>query len=420
MLIRTISFLIILLINLVFCEDVCYKDKCQKSTPQNRYLFYDVNPPEGFNLRRDVYMRLVSLMHKLKHTNNPDLNKFKLVLPPWSHLVHWRYRETPEYLPWSKFFDIESLQRFAPVIELHEYFSDLEPFKYTKLILDRVYILQHFEDMFETGNFEERWKVEKCHKPPKLKYFYYANITSNTVKCISFHGPATKLQEIFLKTNARTILIEHAEVVLHNTFGDKIYWQSRRSMRFNVKIRKIASDFRNSYLNSSDELDNTILEQNWEDEKPKRNAIGGPYLAVHLRRRDFVRARVNEIPDFNSVYSQISKKLDELKLHSVFIATDSPEKEFNELKSKFDKKYEVYRYIAPPEIEKEYHEAGVAIIDQIICSHARYFIGTSESTFSFRIQEEREILGFRTNTTYNVLCKNKNNCKKPSVWQIVY
>lgn len=83
-------------------------------------------------------------------------------------------------------------------------------------------------------------------------------------------------------------------------------------------------------------------------------------------------------------------------------------------------KYEVYKYIASKDIEHEYLEGGIAIIDQIICSHARFFVGTSESTFSFRIQEEREILGFPTETTFNVLCKDKNNCKKPSVWKIVH
>ena len=43
---------------------------------------------------------------------------------------------------------------------------------------------------------------------------------------------------------------------------------------------------------------------------------------------------------------------------------------------------------------KWYKDGGVAIIDQVICSYAQYFVGTRESTFTFRIQEEREMLGF--------------------------
>lgn len=408
------------IVSISYCEDVCYKDKCQNIKEYFRYLFYDVNPPEGFNLRRDVYMRMAVLAHKLKYSKNPVLNNFLLVLPPWSHLVHWSYNEYPEHIPWSKFFDISSLNLFAPVIELHEYFSQLRSNKYTKLIIDDIYILQHFEDMFETGNFEERWKIEKCLQPPKLRFFYYTNITSNNVKCLSFHGPATKLSEVLAQTQARTVLFEHAEVALHDTFGDKIYWQARRSMRFNTHLREIANEYRKKYLNSSDENDNTFLALDWRYDKPKRNALGGPYLSIHLRRRDFLRGRADEVPDLNSVAEQISDKLGELQLQKVFIATDTSQKEYDELKSKLIPKYEVYRYIASEDVEDEYFEGGVAIIDQILCSYARYFMGTSESTFSFRIQEEREILGFPTTTTFNVLCKDKNNCKTPSVWKIVY
>lgn len=31
-----------------------------------RYLLYDINPGEGFNLRRDVYMRIASLVKNLR------------------------------------------------------------------------------------------------------------------------------------------------------------------------------------------------------------------------------------------------------------------------------------------------------------------------------------------------------------------
>lgn len=51
----------------------------------------------------------------------------------------------------------------------------------------------------------------------------------------------------------------------------------------------------------------------------------------------------------------------------------------------------------------------------------RYFVGSYESTFSFRIQEEREILGFDPDTTFNRLCPdNDSDCEKPSIWKIVY
>lgn len=82
--------------------------------------------------------------------------------------------------------------------------------------------------------------------------------------------------------------------------------------------------------------------------------------------------------------------------------------------------YTIIRYISDEEVTEKYGDGGVAIVEQIICSHARYFIGTYESTFSFRIQEEREIIGFPTQNTFNRFCGSNKDCEKPSVWKIVY
>lgn len=91
------------------------------------------------------------------------------------------------------------------------------------------------------------------------------------------------------------------------------------------------------------------------------------------------------------------------------------------MKSLLEPKYTLVTYIPEESVIKKYKDGGVAIIEQIICSYARYFIGTYESTYSFRIQEEREILGFPPETTFNRLCYNgSNNCSKPSIWKIVY
>ncbi|XP_066152353.1 GDP-fucose protein O-fucosyltransferase 2 isoform X2 [Euwallacea fornicatus] len=365
-------------------------------------------------------MRIAVLINELKHSKDPHLNNFVLVLPPWSHLIHWGYSEEPEYASWSNFFDLNSLQKFAPVIELHEYFSRLQANKYTKCIIDKVYVLQHFEEMFKSGNFEDKWEIGKCQKLPKLRFFYYTNITSYNVQCLSFNGPSTKLIEVFKQDRARSIMLDHAEIALHNFYGNNIYWRARRSMRFNVKLREIANEFRRTYLNSTDESDNTFLAPDWRNDKPKRSAKGGPYLAVHLRRRDFLRSRPDQVPDLLSVVEQVSAKLEKLQLTKVFFATDAPAKEFDQLHELLSPKYEVFKYIPTKDIVRKYSVGGIAIIDQILCSYARYFIGTSDSTFSFRIQEEREIIGFPTKMTFNVLCKNKDQCEKPSVWKIVF
>lgn len=89
------------------------------AAPRTRYLLYDVNPPEGFNLRRDVYIRIASLLKTLRKNEN-----WVLVLPPWGRLYHW---QSPDILqvriPWSEFFDIPSLNRNIPVIEYEQFLA---------------------------------------------------------------------------------------------------------------------------------------------------------------------------------------------------------------------------------------------------------------------------------------------------------
>jgi peptide-O-fucosyltransferase len=81
----------------------------------------------------------------------------------------------------------------------------------------------------------------------------------------------------------------------------------------------------------------------------------------------------------------------------------------------------LFHFKPTPEELESFLDGGVAIIEQIICSHARAFIGSYESTFSFRIQEEREIMGFDPNTTFQRLCGDDDvACQQPSRWRIQY
>lgn len=52
------------------------------------YILYDVNPVEGFNLRRDVYIRMAVFVHNLRKKS--IFHNVKLVLPPFPRLYHWK------------------------------------------------------------------------------------------------------------------------------------------------------------------------------------------------------------------------------------------------------------------------------------------------------------------------------------------
>lgn len=399
-----------------FCELNSKYAGCKpdsSSAFNSRYIFYDVNPPEGFNLRRDVYMRMAIFARKL-HKKHED---WHLVLPPWPHLYHWQSQDILDQnrLPWSLFFDIETLSSFAPVIEMSLFLETKQT------VIDQVYVLQHFEDTFTSGNFNDRFKIEPCQNQLKYVkkkgdlysgYFWgYSNITAKSVECLSFHGHASQLIDFLENVKGKTIMFDHAEIVLHDRFGDKTYWNARKSMTFADHLVKEAAKFRRNELNSTDETDLTFPSE-------ERKAVGGNYLCVHLRRKDFAIGRSKEVPSIKGASEQIRNALNDLKLDTVFVATDAPPEEKKELKSYLSDK-NVVMFKPSSELKKKYKDGGIAIIEQIICSRARKFIGTHESTFSFRIQEEREILGFPPETTFSRLCgDNEKKCKQPSQWKI--
>ncbi|CAF0818830.1 unnamed protein product [Rotaria sordida] len=156
-------------------------------------------------------------------------------------------------------------------------------------------------------------------------------------------------------------------------------------------------------------------------------AIGGPYLGIHLRRLDYVKARPGHVPSLEHAARQICYHLNRLNLSLVFIATDTDENEINILRQHAYQICkisinQIYTYRPNETILEKILDGGKAIVDQWICAHARYFIGSYESTFSFRIQEDREIFGFEKDTTFNRLCGDNEgiSCEKSTIWSIVY
>ena len=66
------------------------------------------------------------------------------------------------------------------------------------------------------------------------------------------------------------MILNRAENLLHEYFGDAEYWSARRSMRFADHLKEIANEFRNEKLNSNDEKDVTKMPEKWENHQPKR------------------------------------------------------------------------------------------------------------------------------------------------------
>ncbi|XP_055685449.1 GDP-fucose protein O-fucosyltransferase 2 [Lutzomyia longipalpis] len=409
----------------------------KKTSNENiTYILYDVNPVEGFNLRRDCFIRLAVFVKKLK--NEPGYENTKLVLPPFSDLYHWRSRHLDQsHIFWNTFFNLESMKRYTDVLDMWEFFNEIQSIhrglkNLNSITIDEVYKLKHFQEMFKNGVFEDKFEKTRCGMAEggaQDGFFHYRNITSKRFTCVNFQGSANLLKDLLEKFkpkntgNPRIILFLNAEVVLHDFWGNDEFWRARRSMRFNDNLVEKANEFRIENFNSTDVLDAVQRPHRWEDEREYRNAIGGDYLCAHLRRADFLYGRERTTPTLRSASIQIKRITKMLGIDQVFLSSDCSRSELMDLLS-FMKRLRVYKYLPPTtgDGSNALKDGEIAIIDQIICSNARYFIGTYESTFTYRIYEEREILGFHPRTTFNTFCKNDDltECEKNSQWPIVY
>ncbi|XP_022161543.1 GDP-fucose protein O-fucosyltransferase 2 isoform X1 [Myzus persicae] len=354
-----------------------------------RYILYDVNKPEGFNLRRDVFIRMASFIHHLNKVSNYH---WILVLPPWHRLYHWRSSNlVQDRLPWSLFFNVDSIKKSTPVVELHEFFqmNGLRP-------LDAQFTLQDFnvKSFEQYPDFSDKWEVDNCKGQVQKEFWNLNNLTFTKSLCISFQGISTLLADIVQELQPRTMIFDHAELALHNYYGGHEYWVISKSMHFSNSLHEIAMEFKK--IN---------LEQD--------------YLCAHLRRRDFLYGHPSDVPSIKNTARQIKEKLILLNnIKTVYVATDASKTEVEELKN-YLKPYQVFKFEADKKTLNTFLDGGIAIIDQIICSQANFFIGTSKSTFSFRIQEEREILGFPVETTFNSFCGDDIECTQPTKWRLV-
>lgn len=169
-----------------------------------RYLIYDVNPGEGFNLRRDVYMRVANMMKLLREKQN-----WILVVPPWRKLYHWRSPFKQNALPWRTFFDLESLNRYVPVIEFEEFVKETG-----SPGIEEILYLQGYAEGWKDGHWEEKVDDRDCiDKPVYHKdqdglyrgYFWGMDeIFARKFKCVSVQGTSAILAPLLLeKTNSR-------------------------------------------------------------------------------------------------------------------------------------------------------------------------------------------------------------------------
>lgn len=294
MLPRLGCFILTLTLVSITCED-----DASDNSDNTRYILYDVNPGEGFNLRRDVYMRMAVFVRKL-NLDDPE-SRWVLVLPPWGHLYHWQSRELGRQtkIPWAHFFDVRSLNHYVPVMEFEEWRQR------TGGVMDSVYYLQGYREGWQDGKFEEKYDIRDCLEEPRYRldsdkkmfsghFFFYPDIFAKKFECLSVQGMTRVLSKFVKVLPDRSVMLDRAENLLHDFFGDADYWAARRSMRFSSRLVAEAARVRRGELGSEDE-DIEVAAEWWRHRAARRPGRGGGYACVHMRRADFARSRGSQV-----------------------------------------------------------------------------------------------------------------------------
>ncbi|XP_012508134.1 PREDICTED: GDP-fucose protein O-fucosyltransferase 2 [Propithecus coquereli] len=415
---------------------------------RRRYLLYDVNPPEGFNLRRDVYIRVASLLKTLLKTE-----EWVLVLPPWGRLYHWQSPDIHQVrIPWSEFFDLPSLNKNIPVIEYEQFIAESGgPF------IDQVYVLQSYAEGWKEGSWEEKVDERPCidqllYSQDKHEYYRgwfwgYEETRGLNVSCLSVQGSASIIAPVLLKNTSARITLRSVSPWTSELLLTPVRTElspERDSERLVLtEEKRPGRDSGETPAQARRRVQMRVHSVSRVPPGPGRappaqlpaglavpacpcgscqvklgSARGGPYLGVHLRRKDFIWGHREDVPSLEGAVRTIRSLMRAHQLDKVFVATDAVRKEHEELKKLLP---EMVRFEPTWEELELYKDGGVAIIDQWICAHARFFIGTSVSTFSFRIHEEREILGLDPKTTYNRFCGDQEKaCEQPTHWKIAF
>lgn len=257
--------------------------------PARIRLLYDVNPQEGFNLRRDVFMRLaVFVRHARRGGDAAGWADIALVLPPFRHLPHWAIADddgsdgasygTPHF--WNEFFDLDSMRAYAPVLDAWQYYDEMGA-KGTRTPPPAVHCVELGNYDFADGHFSDRFELAPDDDRPRRLPLLFGerNYTVASLRSARFQGSVNSLRPLLHQLWARlpagthpvggqfNVLVRNAEIVLHDRFGDAEYWRARRSMRFAAGLESEAASFRRDVMRMPVDVDAVQRPARWQEEK---------------------------------------------------------------------------------------------------------------------------------------------------------
>ena len=199
-------YLVVIALFLAFFHSTSCNDEIEPLQPSSakKYLIYDANPGEGFNLRRDVYMRAANLVRSLRESE-----PWILVLPPWPRLPHWHSSFEQENIPWRMFFDLDSLNEHVPCIEYEDFLIEYGH------EIDRILYLQNYAEGWTSDTWEDKIDPRDCidevpymkGNDDKWKRSYgsiFRELRSDQFQCMSAQGSTSLMTSQLLgRSNER-------------------------------------------------------------------------------------------------------------------------------------------------------------------------------------------------------------------------
>lgn len=341
-----------------------------KAERTKRYFLYDVGPGERFNMRKAIVQRPLATVAALAKATDES---WTLVLPPFEQ---FRSKEGKE--PWAKFFDTQLLKVVWPhIIEFDEWLETVG---------DRIdYVYNPAEcpaEVMEQRDFDHQ--------------VFGTPVTIGAIKCSKEHVEAADAR--LLKLLAKKV--EYASVKRPRTVFVPLFEQISPPFDIKEKLRVQGS------LRFAPAL--LVQAKAFQD-----GEMGGrKYVAMHLRRGDFLRNHAEHAPAVEHVVKAVQAIADGAGVVDFYLATNGSPDEVETVRKalaeglpsiklhRFGSAYETKDVSeAAYEGHGSFSSLQVATIEQAIASQAQAFCGTLFSTFSMQIHFERKNRGFAWDET---------------------
>jgi len=346
---------------------------------------YGVNFAEGFNLRREVFIRVALTVQSMK-------DRWMIVLPPWSALRHWSNTNNGRLtaLNWRSLFDLDKLRDGVHVMEYEEYVTKFgHRVDYAVSLQRNPLSVEQMNDPVVTtapstiysvvtpcDNSDYQLKVEKNTDstrelyPTVITTPEYGALRAKHFECARAFAYPSQIARYLQALPCKSLLVGRYEMV---HWGPEYFGAARTGI-----IRKMA------FAPPLIDIGNRFIQEHFSDALGKRV----PYLSVHFRRTDFVYAHRETVPTLAVAATQIRRLATEKGLHRIFIASDMMDKEFEELHGLLD-----FVHFQRTREPSALHDAHVAAIEQWIAANGEFFIGTEHSSYSNTIRHEMSNLG---------------------------